>query len=331
MKRVIVNGAAGAVLLALLVSQADAATIEACQKKNGTIRIVTKNERCKKNETRLSWNTSGTTGATGPTGPAGSNGTNGSNGSGSTSGSGVNGSNGATGMTGATGPTGPAGSNGTNGSNGSGSTSGSGVNGSNGATGPAGSNGANGSNGGGGPTDRVCATVGLSPNDVTTCRLKEKVAETGAWSASIAVPNGGPQQQANGVVSFNPKYPIEPATLTLHYRNEAESGSPTKPCLGSVNEPQAEQGNLCVYRGAQKGKETEDKNIKEPNAAGNTEGFGTLLGEHLENGKECPNEVGLCQTGVLVIFRTAQFAEPSVPVTAASYLNAFGSWAVTAN
>jgi hypothetical protein len=228
---------------------------------------------------------------------------------------------------GPTGPTGPAGSNGANGATGATGPSG----GPPGPTGPTGPAGSNGSSIAFGQTDRVCTAVGISPNDVTNCFLKEKVAETGTWSASIAVPNGGPQQQANGVASFSPKYPLEPATLTLHYRNEAESQSPAKPCLGSVNEPQAEKGNLCFYRGAQKGKETEDTNIKEPGAAGNTEGFGTLLGEHLENGKECPNEVGLCQTGVLVIFRTAQFAEPSVPVTAASYLNAFGSWAVTAN
>jgi hypothetical protein len=66
--------AAGALLLALLAAapQAEAATIYACVKKsNGTARIVTKTTKCKKGETKLSWNT---------VGPAGKNGTNGTNG-----------------------------------------------------------------------------------------------------------------------------------------------------------------------------------------------------------------------------------------------------------
>ena len=132
-------------------------------------------------------------------------------------------------------------------------------------------------------------------------------------------------------MSFNPKYPIEPSTLKLNYRNEAESLAPKAPCLGSVNEPQAEKGNLCVYRGSQKGKETEDKNIKEPNAVGNTEGFATPIGEHIANEAECDKENGQCSTAVFVVFRTAQFEEPGVTVSAASYLDASGSWAVTAN
>src|SRR5262249_50685473 len=100
---------------------------------------------------------------------------------------------------------------------------------------------------------------------------------------------------------------------------------------GSPNEPQAERGNLCVYRGTQKGKETEDKNIKEPNATGNAETFATPVGEFIPQGGECKTGPNVCQTAVLVVFRTAQFAEPGVTVTAASYLDARGSWAVTAN
>jgi hypothetical protein len=53
-------------------SSASAATIYACQKKKGgTIHLVTKKAKCKKGETKISWNT---------TGPAGKNGTNGTNG-----------------------------------------------------------------------------------------------------------------------------------------------------------------------------------------------------------------------------------------------------------
>jgi hypothetical protein len=200
-----------------------------------------------------------------------------------------------------------------------------------GPTGPTGPTGLTGTTGPTGPAGQVCTTLGLSPNDVTNCFLKPKVAETGGWSAHIAVPSGGPQAEADGAVSFNPKYPLEPATLKLNYRNEAEAEAPKAPCFGAPNEPQAERGNLCVYRGVQRGKETEDKNIKEPNAAGNTEGFATPLGEFIENGKECNKESGNCQTAVMVVFRTAQFAEPGVTVTATSYLDARGTWAVTAN
>jgi hypothetical protein len=256
----------------------------------------------------------GERGAQGSVGPTGEQGPEGAQGPPGTPGE--HGAQGVTGPVGATGSTGPSG-------------------GPQGPTGAAGSNGANGSNGSGGggeAADRVCETSGISPNEVTNCFLKTKVAETGGWSASISVPNGGPQQQANGIVSFSPKYPLEPSTLTLNYRNEAEAGSPTPPCLGSINEPQAEKGNLCVYRGATKGKETEDKNITEPNAEVTPFGpFTTPHGEFIPPKGTCVAATGNCQTAVMVVFRTAQFAEPGVTVTAASYLNAFGSWAVTAN
>jgi hypothetical protein len=148
---------------------------------------------------------------------------------------------------------------------------------------------------------------------------------------------GGPQAEADGVVSFNPKYPKGTA-LTLKYKNEAESQSPALPCVGSVNEPIAEKGNLCVYRGVQFGKEAEDKNITEPAAIALPWGtFATPFGEFIPNNQECNKENGQCQAGVLVLFRTAQFGEVGdgitgepKTVTAASYLDARGSWAVTA-
>jgi hypothetical protein len=248
----------------------------------------------------------GPTGATGPTGPEGPQGKQGNQG-----------------FTGATGPTGPTGEKGATGEKGE-----------RGATGPSGGPpGPTGPTGPAGTGDETCTTVGISPNDVTNCYLKTKFAETGNWTAAIAVPAGGPQEQANGVVSLNPKYPVEPSTLKLKYKNEPESQVPALPCVGSPNEPQAERGNLCVYRGLQRGKESaEDKNIKEPNAAGNLETFKTPNGEFIANGGECNKETDQCQLGVQVIFRTAQFAEPApVTVTAPSSLNASGSWAVTAN
>jgi hypothetical protein len=86
--------AVGALLIAAFAAapQAQASTIYACVKKNGTLRIVTSKTKCKKGETKQSW---------GATGPAGKNGTNGSNGTNGTNGSngtnGTNGSNGAVG------------------------------------------------------------------------------------------------------------------------------------------------------------------------------------------------------------------------------------------
>lgn len=72
---------ATAVVVALAVtafaaaSQAQASTLYACVKKNGTARIYSKKPKCKKGESKLSWNT------TGPAGKNGANGSNGSNGS----------------------------------------------------------------------------------------------------------------------------------------------------------------------------------------------------------------------------------------------------------
>jgi len=82
--------AAGALLLAALAvaPQADATTIYACvKKKTGAARFVNQRAKCKKGESKLSWNTSG---------PAGANGVNG-----------LNGANGKDGAAGKEGPAGP--------------------------------------------------------------------------------------------------------------------------------------------------------------------------------------------------------------------------------
>ena len=46
-------------------------TIYGCYSKSGDLRIVDKNDRCGKKETRISWSKEGDKGATGATGPAG--------------------------------------------------------------------------------------------------------------------------------------------------------------------------------------------------------------------------------------------------------------------
>ncbi len=74
-----------ALLLGLLAaSQAQASTLYACVKKNGSAHIYSKKPKCKKGEKKISWNT---------TGPAGNNGAKGSNG--------ANGATGAAGKDGA--------------------------------------------------------------------------------------------------------------------------------------------------------------------------------------------------------------------------------------
>ena len=78
---------------------ADGATIYACVKRNGSIRLVARAARCRFRESKISWNTRG---------PAGRNGA-----------SGKNGANGKNGSTGATGKTGPSGTNGADGADGS--------------------------------------------------------------------------------------------------------------------------------------------------------------------------------------------------------------------
>jgi hypothetical protein len=58
-------------------TQARAATLYACVKKNGNAHIYAKKPKCKKGESKLSWNTAGPAGSKGAGGVNGANGTNG--------------------------------------------------------------------------------------------------------------------------------------------------------------------------------------------------------------------------------------------------------------
>src|SRR5437588_12481577 len=89
-----VFAAVGVLLLAAIATapRSDASTLYACVKKSGATRIQTKKPRCKRDETKLSWNT---------TGSPGQNGANGKEG-----GAGKEGGSGGKGVTGATGPAG---------------------------------------------------------------------------------------------------------------------------------------------------------------------------------------------------------------------------------
>ena len=203
-------------------------------------------------------------------------------------------------LTGATGPTGPTGPEG--------------------KTGPTGPTGAGGSGGSGGGSGRETSEGTLASGS----------SETGGWAASISAPSGAQQVQDEGVVSLPIKLKEYEAGegITLKYRNAEEALKPEKPCLGSVEEPIAEKGFLCAYRGGagNGSKENEDLNVtkKEPEVF-----FQTFFGEKIT---EIENVHG--NLGVDIVFRTVQFnatgTGPPATLTANSYMAAHGSWAVTA-
>ena len=161
-----------------------------------------------------------------------------------------------------------------------------------------------------------------TPQSSSEGRLAPKKSESGGWSATISVPSGGPQTQADGVVSFPTPLP-RGEKVKFTYRNEREALEPKAPCLGSVNEPVAEPGNLCVYRGGAGfgSKENEDRNTKFVQ-------FEDFFGETIRE----TGEANSGDLGVLIIFRTNEFGVEGAHLTLAkeAELTAAGSWAVTA-
>jgi hypothetical protein len=207
------------------------------------------------------------TGETGPTGPTRAKGPTGA--TGATGAAGKEGSKGATGATGATGKEGKGASKGATG-----------------ATGATGKEGKEGKEGkaSSGPSPETCAESEPKASEKqTACLLKEGGTETGTWGATINVSDGGPQEQAYGVISLPIPYPEEPASETVTVRDESESLSPKDPCVGEVNDPTAEKGNLCIYTGSGLPHETTDKDAK---YTGITNPFGEQslpLGQKREN------------------------------------------------
>jgi hypothetical protein len=263
--------------------------------------------------------TGGSPGPTGPTGPTGEKGEKGEKGETVTGPTGPTGSGGGTGGSpGPTGPTGEKGEKGTTGATGEkgekgatgptgggGGTGGStGPTGATGPTGEKGEKGATGPTGSGGGGSELCLGSGKS--------------ETGAWSATISAAKGGPQSEVAGVVSYSPKL-CEAEVLTLVYVGAVAAetpGSANPECVGSVNEPVAGKGFLCVYRGQNAGAlEKQDKNAA----------FFKLASTTFEGG-------GTGEDGELVLFRTTEFSETTIITAMAkeSYLVAGGGWAVTA-
>jgi len=172
----------GTLLLLALVTapQARASSIYACVSRHGgAVHLVPKAARCRKGESKESWNTRGPAGATGAVSANGAAGLNGFNGvtgangpagptteTGAPGAAGARGSTGPPGGTGETGATGVAGTKGATGTQGptavTGETGATGVAGTNGVTGAQGPTGATGETGAVGPTGAGGAVGGYS-------------------------------------------------------------------------------------------------------------------------------------------------------------------------
>jgi len=132
---------------------------------------------------------------------------------------------------------------------------------------------------------------------------------------------GGPGQQAAAVISY--PIPLQEGTvLKLNYVPQSLSANPgaVPGCPGTVAEPTAESGNLCVYRGGNEGSD-ESQDL---NAAGGTTASKTVF----QSQKGVNNETGL--DGEMLLFRNTKFnsASPNTATTEAVRFAAEGSWAV---
>jgi hypothetical protein len=260
----------------------------------------------------------GETGPTGPTGPAGAAGPTGA--AGATGGTGPTGATGATG-TGATGATGNDGATGATGATGeAGSKGATGATGAAGATGTAGATGATGNNGATGAT-------GPEGKGLAAC-LPSKATESGVWSASLGMTAGGPQLEADGVVSYNIPLCVESTqpgqkltNVETVYLTETEGETPplyvARGCEGSPSEAGAQPGHLCAFVS---------------NGPGATESL-------WKNAKFVkfyePDGVQNIQSGVQgarLVFQTTGFKATGLGTVPAggAYLVAGGPWAVTA-
>ena len=105
--------------------------------------------------------------------------------------------------------------------------------GSKGETGAAGTNGKNGTNG----------TTGFTET------LPSEKTETGAWNVSAPNPN-------NALMSVSFPIPLPKALDASHVHYVGSSGAAPN-CVGTVQEPTAEPGNLCVYEAGLSGAEGE--------------------------------------------------------------------------
>jgi hypothetical protein len=188
----------------------------------------------------------------------------------------LKGASGNNGAPGAAGPAGPGGAQGAQGAQGPAGPAG--AAGAKGGPGPAGTNGTNGTNG----------TTGF------TKTLPSGETETGGWTVSPSAAG-----IALAPISFSIPLAAPPSGAKVHYVTHAEWSGHTAPaeCAGTVAEPSAASGSLCVY-------EFEGANVKlhtiSPLSAGGGPGADTA--------------------GAFLWFE-AEAGEPRI---------AWGSWAVTA-
>jgi hypothetical protein len=180
-----------------MASQAGAATYYACVKKNGSAHIFTKKPKCKRGESKLSWNSPGPAGRNGLNGASGKNGTNGTNG--------INGANGKEGVPGPFGEVLP-----------------------------------------GGKTET--GVYGLEGDGSVV---------QAAWGFPFALATA-------------------PTPTLVPF-----GAAPTAQCPGSISEPKAASGQLCVYEGASHGGNVTVKGIFNPEnekfSASSRFGFGVSL------------------------------------------------------
>jgi hypothetical protein len=187
-------------------------------------------------------------------------------------------------LTGKTGPAGPAGANGATGATGAQGSAGlTGPQGPKGETGTAGTNGTPGENGAPGAEGSPW-TVGTLPPEKT---------ETGTWSYGKA-----PAGSQHVAISFPIPLAHSLGNTAVHYilangkefvANEEVAAS--KECPGSIEDPKAEPGNLCVYENLQTAADEEPiqaSSFVDINKLGRPEGTGTtgtiLLIETSEEG-----------------------------------------------
>jgi len=201
-----------------------------------------------------------------------------------------------------------------------------------GATGPTGPAGPAGPQGERGPTGPAGGGGSGSGRETSAGTLESKKQETGGWLVSISASSGAQQVQAGAVLSF----PIPLSTnakYTVTYRNAEQSLAPEAPCFGSVDEPNAVEGNLCVYRGGASfgSLESEDKNVTNGKGANPAPFFEDFFGEEIPNKTATSGEANQGDLGIDLVFRTLQFnAAGGAPatLTSAAYTAAHGSWAI---
>ena len=196
---------------------------------------------------------------------------------------GAQGAVGAAGPAGAQGPTGPQGPAGTAGKDG--------VNGKDGAAGQVGPPGPKGENGLTGFTETLPA---------------EKT-ETGTWTVSTP---------AEAAPYFSISFPIPLSAPLDSTKVHFASASGGEDCPGTVDQPEAEPGNLCIYLETDSGFEKED------------EGSNEVLKGYIRTVTDSPFETGAGKTGSIVQLLYEGIAATGSPTVTSAY--AFGSWAVTA-